>query len=69
MPAKLFASVQFTTKTGPTPMIFWFWTRPAFNATPDPLKGHCGNNLTCVQLICLASPKSTANAKVSWVYA
>ena len=39
MPSKLFASVQFTTKTRPTPMIFWFWTRPAINATPVPLKG------------------------------
>jgi len=27
-------AVEFTTKTEPTPMIFWFWTRPAINATP-----------------------------------
>ncbi len=65
MPSKLFASVQFTTKTRPTSMIFWFWTRPAINATPDPLRGHRDNNLTCVQLICLVLQKSTANAKVS----
>jgi len=50
-------------------MIFWFWTRPAINATPDPLRGHCDNNVTCVQLICLVSPKSTASAKASWAYA
>src|SRR5208283_2702260 len=27
-------AVEFTTKTEPTPMVFWFWTRPAINATP-----------------------------------
>ena len=29
MLAKLLVLVQFTTKTEPTPIIFWFWTRPA----------------------------------------
>jgi len=31
---KTLGAVDFTTKTEPTPMIFWFWTRPAINATP-----------------------------------
>ena len=31
---KTLGAVEFTTKTEPTPMIFWFWTRPAINATP-----------------------------------
>jgi hypothetical protein len=31
---KTLDAVELTTKTEPTPMIFWFWTRPAINATP-----------------------------------
>jgi len=27
-------AVELTTKAEPTPMIFWFWKRPAINATP-----------------------------------
>src|SRR5208337_5331759 len=31
---KTLGAVEFTTKTEPTPMMFWFWTRPAINARP-----------------------------------
>ncbi len=31
---KTLGEVEFTTRTEPIPMVFWFWTRPAINATP-----------------------------------
>jgi len=31
---KVLGAVELTTKTEPTPMIFWFWPRPAINIRP-----------------------------------